>query len=165
MKTTNKTKLMSAYNTGILSEVAFATAVHEVWNDELGDICAADLTCVILEPIFSGIRNGKLYLANNSSGVAWAMLASAFRDLAPMSEVRTGVRAAWKAAGHKSKLNSGFLADFTEEGKRKSKPSTVSNSTPDITVSGIEWEIKYLLKHGGKKSEIKKMLMGILANL
>lgn len=172
MKTTNRKKVTESYNTGIQSGFTFANTVIEVWNDELNnEITPADLTCDILTPIFAGVRNGTLYLAATGNGIAWAMIAGAFRGLAPMAEIKPGVRAAWKAAGHKDKLNSGYLGDFTDDGKRKSsKPgATGSNnatSTSDLSLDSIIWELKLAIsKKVFTKKAAEKAIMEVFANL
>jgi hypothetical protein len=113
------------------------------------------------------VKNGTLYLASGKTGVDWSLLGRAFVGLASYDEISPGIRAAWLVM-KKGKLNTGTLDTvkrvFGVEPKSGSGGGNTTPAKSDITVAGVEWEIKFLLKHG-KKSEVKKMLTNILASL
>jgi hypothetical protein len=170
-----KTKLMKlnkadsstireAYNVNVKSAVDFANTITAVWNRNLGS-CILDVASGILADIFQGVKDGSLYLAPGKTGIAWKLLRESFVGLKVQGgtfepkDFTTACGLAWKSV-HGTKFNTGLIQD---QAKKKAK-AKASGSEPNITVSGVEWEIKFLLKHG-KKSEVKKMLVSILASL
>jgi hypothetical protein len=170
LNTTQTKRINNGYNGAQMSVASFTTDVYQTWDeliDKGSDPTPAELTEAICTTIFTGVKNGTLYLASGKTGVDWSLLGRAFVGLASYDEISPGIRAAWLVM-KKGKLNTGTLDTvkrvFGVEPKSGSGGGNTTPAKSDITVAGVEWEIKFLLKHG-KKSEVKKMLTNILASL
>jgi hypothetical protein len=111
LNATQTKRINNGYNGAQMSVASFTTDVYQTWNELIdggSDPTPSDLTEAICTTIFTGVKNGTLYLASGKTGVDWSLLGRAFVGLASYDEISPGIRAAWLVM-KKGKLNTGTL--------------------------------------------------------